>query len=350
MKTLLNIAFSIFIVALVACVDKFDPKLTGKMPYLVFEGILTDEAGPHYFSLSNSAGYNSKESVYDKYVNAAKIWITDSQNTRTDLIDLGKGKFSTPEGFRGQIGNAYTLHVRNEGIDYESSAETMRYTPPIDKVYSEYKQITTLKSTIRGVFNIFLDTHDPAQEGDFYRWTWKNYTKAKICELYTPPFSIAVFLRPCCEDCWNINQCIGCITMASDKLINGKNLIKQGIAQIPYDETIPYYMQIKQLSLSREAYNYWLSVDAQANNSGGIFDVAPGKIRGNIKNLSDETLPMLGFFQVSAVSQKIVYIQRNSVGYPPFEKRYITDAIWPECTTCKEGPYRTAIKPLNWVD
>jgi len=338
-------------VVLLACVDSFDPKLTGGItPYLVFEGTLTDEVGPYFFNLSYTAGYNSKESVFDKFVNAAKVWIVDAKNVRTDLIDLNKGKFMTPNGFRGQVGNTYTLHILNAGIEYVSNAETMRYAPPIEKIYSDYKATTAFGSKYRGFFNVFLDTKDPATEGDFYRWKWLNFTKTKICDLYTPPGSIFPLQRPCCEDCWNINQCIGCITVASDNLVNGKALIKQNIAQIPYYETTPYYMLIKQMSLSRDAYNYWLSVDAQANNSGGIFDTAPGTIRGNIKNLSNDQQPMLGFFQVSAVTQKIYYLQRNTVPYPPFSIVYTGRGIWPICTNCQESPYRTAIRPENWVD
>jgi hypothetical protein len=349
MKKLLRFLGISIIFTAFACVDVYDPKLTGQTPQLVFEGTLTDEIGPYFFNLSNTAGYNSKESVFDKFVNAAKVWIVDAKKVRTDLLDLNKGKFRTPDGFRGQVGNTYTLHILNAGVEYVSNAETMRYSSPIEKIYSEYVATTAFGSKHRGFFNVYLDTKDPATEGDFYSWKWFNYTKTKICDLYTPPGSIFPVQRPCCEDCWNINQCIGCITVASDNLVNGKALIKQNIAQVPYYETTPYYMLIKQMSLSRDAYNYWLSVDAQANNSGGIFDTAPGTIRGNIKNLSDEQQPMLGFFQVSAVTKKIFYLQRNTVPYPPFSIVPL-GGFWPICTNCQESPYRTAIRPENWVD
>jgi hypothetical protein len=104
------------------------------------------------------------------------------------------------------------------------------------------------------------------------------------------------------------------------------------------------------MSLSRDAYNYWSSVDAQANNSGGIFDTAPATIRGNIKNLKDATAPMLGFFQVSAVTQKVVYIQRIGVGVLPFSIVTPPYPFHTDCALCVESAYRTARRPLEWRD
>lgn len=353
MKFITQIAIALLSVIFIACVDVFDPQLTGKDVQIVFEGTLTDQPGPHYFVLSFSAGYNSKESVFDKYVNAAKVWITDEKNVRTDLLDLNRGQFRTPDGFQGQIGKSYTLHIRtSDGVEYASTTETMRPSPPIDKVYSEFKLSTTPQPKYRGNFNIYIDVKDPLTEGDFYRWNWKNYQKASNCELYTVPRTDPPvrFYKKCCEDCWNITQCIGCVKVASDNLVNGRTLAKQNIAQIPYDDITPYYLLIEQMSLSREAYNFWKSVDAQANNSGGIFDTAPATIRGNIKNLTDATKPMLGFFQVSAVTQKVAYIQRNGVGVQPFVELGPNYPFHPDCAVCVESAYRTAKRPLEWKE
>jgi len=346
-------AIATLIVVLGACIDNFDPELTGDKASIVFEGTLTNQPAPHIFQLSFSAGYNSKESVFDRFVNAAKVWVTDEANKRTDLIDLNRGQFATPDGFRGQIGKSYQLHIRlSDGVEYESSPEMMRPAPPIDKVYTEFKPITTPKAQYRGMFNVYLDVKDPNTEGDFYRWNWKHYEKASYCEFWTQPNTVppARWFKKCCEDCWNITPCLGCVNVASDNLVNGRTLAKQNVGQIPYDDTTPYYLLIDQMSLSRDAYNFWRSVDAQANNSGGIFDTAPAPIRGNIRNIKDAEDLVLGYFQVSAVTQKAVYIQRDNITVKPFSSGLGNFPFWPECIPCKEGPYRTGIRPLDWRD
>jgi len=354
MKILIKLLLSFLIVSLIACVDAFDPKLVGaNNTQITFEGILTDQPAPHYFSLSFTAGYNSQESVFDRLVNAAKVWITDEKNIRTDLIDLNKGQFRTPDGFRGFVGKTYTLHVRtSDGVEYISAGETMKSSPPIDKVYTEYVPTTTPKPKYRGNFNIYVDVKDPATEGDFYRWSWKNYQKPSFCEIYTVPRTDPPqrFYKNCCEPCWNITTCIGCIKVASDNLVNGRTLAKQNIGQIPFDDITPYYLLVEQMSLSRDAFNFWKSVDAQANNSGGIFDTAPATIRGNIKNLTDANNPMLGYFQVSSITQKVVYVQRNVAGILPFSIVMPNYPFHADCASCTESAYRTARRPLDWKD
>ncbi|AFK04451.1 hypothetical protein Emtol_3322 [Emticicia oligotrophica DSM 17448] len=338
---------------LVACIDEFDPKLQGGKPKIVFEGTLTNLPGPYFFQLSYSAGYNSKESVFDKFVNAAKVWITDGES-RVDLTDLNKGQFSTPENFRGKIGKTYQLHIQlSDGTTYESEPEKMKMTPPIEKIYSEFKLTTTPFPKYRGNFNIYVDVKDPDSQGDYYRWKWVHYERASYCSQYTVTGDRpTIVYQKCCTDCWNATSCLGCIVLASDNLINGNMLKRQLIGQIPFDNITGYYMLIEQMSLSRNAYNFWRNVAQQSNNSGGIFDIAPASIRGNLKNINDNSDVILGYFQVSAVEQKAVYIQRNNTGILPFGlsfsgSNFNYDA---NCEICKESQYRTAKRPLNWVD
>ena len=59
---------------------------------------------------------------------------------------------------------------------------------------------------------------------------------------------------------------------------------------------------------------------------------------------------MLGFFQVSAISQKVAYIQRNGVGIQPFVEFAPNYPFHPDCAACVESPYRTARRPIEWKD
>jgi Domain of unknown function (DUF4249) len=349
MKTRYKLLFAIFIVAINACIDEFDPKLVGDRNQLVFDGTLTDETEQNFFKLSYSAGYNNKESIYERNVNSAKIWIIDAKNVRTDCEFLGNGSFVTPKNFRGQIGNSYSLHILNDGTEFVSKPELMKPTPPIEKIYAEFKEANlNANSKFRGYHNVYLDTKDPAKEGDYYRWSWINYQKTKICELWRQPDTPNIFSKACCENCWNINQCFGCVNIASDNLINGNTLRRQSITQIPYEAQTPYYLQVKQMSISKEAFDFWSIVDAQANNSGGIFDASPATIRGNIITKSTTSQPLIGYFQVSAVSKKIVYINRGDTKLSPFA---VTEYPFTnDCKECRESLYRTKIKPEAWVD
>lgn len=336
-------------VLLHSCIYPYEVQLLSKKKYLVFEGQLTNLEGPYFFSLSYTTGYNDIQSVNDSYVLGAKVWITDEQNLRTDLIDNGLGKFSTPPEFKGSIGKSYQIHFQlSDGKAYISTVEKMKPVSKVDTVYHTFRENKDKNPKFRGYFTVYLDTKDPANSKDFYRWTWKHYERASFCKMKT--VEISTFKQKCCTpDCWNITQCFTCISIASDAQINGKSLVKQKIAEIPFDYDTPYYLLIEQMSLSESAYKYWKTLDEQTNNTGGIFDAAPQRITSNIRNVIDKDEFVIGHFQASAVSRKIVYINRGKTGLSPFQNdRELL--FYPECFPCNESQFRTSITPPNWID
>lgn len=336
-------------VLLHSCIYPYDVQLLSKKKYLVFEGQITNLERPHTFNLSYTSGYNDTESVYDTYVLGAKLWITDELNSRIDLIDNGLGKFLTPTEFKGEIGKSYQIHIQlSDGKEYVSDVEKIKPVSDIDTVYHSFRENKEKKPKYRGYFSIFLDTNDPPSPKDFYRWTWKHYERASFCKMKTVETN--TFKQKCCTpDCWNITQCFSCISIASDAQINGNMLVKQKIAEIPFDYATPYYMIIEQMSLSESAYKFWKTLDEQTNNTGGIFDSAPQRVHGNIKNTKDPSEFVIGHFDASAVSRKIVFINRGKTGLSPFQND--RDLLfYPECFPCNESIFRTSIKPPNWID
>jgi hypothetical protein len=184
------------------CVDPYDPKLVGGEKYLVFEGTLTDTPGPYRFALTLSAGYNSTESVYDERVQDAKIWVTDSEGTRTDFVDDGKGNFESPAGFRGRIEGEYTLGITYKGQSYYSEPERLMPVPSIDTVYTSFRRVTQQGNSVNGQFQVFLDVNDPANTENYYQWDWIHFDKPEYCVLYRQ--EAATYWKRCCTDCWNI--------------------------------------------------------------------------------------------------------------------------------------------------
>ena len=330
--------------ALTSCIDPYDPHLVGGERYIVFEGVLTDAPGPYRFSLSQSAGYTSDESVFDQRITGAVVSVTDDAGTVTRFVDAGKGNYLSPDGFRGQPGRRYALTVAYQGQTYQSEPELMQSVPVIDSVYWAYQPKITASGP--GNFVVYLDLKDPANAENYYQWAWIHYEQPDYCVLYKPNGSNATYAKRCCTDCWNITRSNGNILTASDRLINGNRLAGQRIAEVPLDDITPYYLLIGQQSLSRGAYQFWQTVQALTGNVGSVFDATPATLTGNIKNQNAAGLPMLGYFQVSARTQRIVYVTRTGAPKQPFAKTLFP--AWPDCEPCSEGLYRTGIKPDGW--
>ena len=336
----------LLILLIVACVDPYDAKLVGGEKYLVFEGTLTDAPGPHRFALTLSAGYNSTESVYDERVQGAKIWVIDDQGTRTDFMEDGKGNFDSPAGFRGEVGRTYTLTVTYEGSTYHSDPEILRPVPTIDTVYSSFRKIITAGADYNGEFLVYLDINDPGKEENYYQWDWTHYEKPNFCVLFRQ--EAATYWKRCCTPCWNITRSAGDILIASDRLVNGRRLSGQPIGTAPNDDIFPYYLKIGQQSLSRGAYQYWLTVRNLTGNVGSIFDIPPATLVGNLHEEIPGGRPILGYFQVSARTEKIVYINRFRAPLQPFAPTEYP--YWNTCEPCNESLSRTAKQPEGWVE
>lgn len=331
------------------CVDPYDPKLVGGKKYLVFEGTLTDAPGPYRFSLTLSAGYNSTESVYEERVEDAKIWVVDNEGIRTDFIDDGQGNFDSPAGFRGTEGQIYTLTVDYDNQTYRSDPETLRPVQPIDTVYTTFRRITAPGTKVSGEFQTYLDVNDPAGEENYYQWDWVHYEKPDFCILFRQ--SAAIYWKKCCTPCWNIDNSVGKILIATDRLVDGRRLTGQQISNVPNDDSSPYYLKIGQQSLSPGAYQYWLAIRNLTSNVGSVFDIPPATLIGN---LHDEQTggtpsggrPILGYFQVSGWQEKIVYISRSLAPVQPFAPTIYP--YWTTCEPCKESLYRTGKEPEGW--
>ena len=332
--------------ALLGCIDPYDPQLVGGERYLVFDGVLTDAPGPYHFSVAQSVGYNSDESVFDQRMTGASISITDDKGTVTRFVDEGKGSYGSPAGFRGQVGRSYALTVNYRGQTYRSEPELMQPVPAIDSVYWTYQSKITAGASTPGNFAVYINLTDSADAENYYQWDWVHYNQPDFCVLFTPNGSNVTYAKRCCTDCWNVTRSNGDILIASDQLINGNRLAGQVIARVPYDDTTPYYLAIGQQSLSRGAYQYWQTVQALTGNVGSVFDATPATLTGNISNVNVNGPPMPGYFQVSARKQRIVYINRSGAPTQPFAKT--TYPVWNTCEPCTESLYRTGKQPEGW--
>ena len=103
-----------------------------------------------------------------------------------------------------------------------------------------------------------------------------------------------------------------------------------------------YYIEVQQMSLSEEAYDFWSLVEKQQKGSSDIFQPNAIKIRGNIKGVTNPDEEVLGFFGVSGVATKSMYIPKSEVPVelPPIEQYPFS------CLEMFKNP--TTEKPFFW--
>ena len=338
---------------LIGCISPFQPErksLEGKT--LIVDGYITDQPGPHQVNLSYTADFTFD--ALNLVVMGASVAVIDDLGNRQNFNEIGRGIYRTPASFRGQPGRTYKLTIAlPDGRRYESKPEKIKPAPAIDRIYDVYDERPVDGFVADKGFSVYLDTKDPATTGDYYRWVWTHFEPLAYCNIVriNSGGSSAEYGVYCCQDCWDIVRCANadCINVTSDEQVNGKAISRQFLLRAPYTAQSGYYVELEQLSISREAYLYYKTIEALTKSNGGIFDSAPAPLSGNIVSVSNPGEKVIGFFSASG-SQKVPYTVDRSkgVGTPNFIQKPPPVPGVPPCINCEESDYRTRIKPRWW--
>ena len=193
----------------------------------------------------------------------------------------------------------------------------------------------------------------PEQVGDYYlRWA---VDEAYFWDLTffpnpfnTPPPNCIVFDFPDPER----------ITLINGDLLNrpgGKST--QIVAKRIVDQSFlsRHFFNVRQLSISKDSYEYWRRVSELVNNTGSVFDSPPAPIQGNLYNVNDPDEVVLGYFEVAKAKVSRIYTTFADVPfflekvceYDPNRRR---DQYDPTCLSCNVFPDSQGFFPEWWFD
>lgn len=357
MKTVSLFLFLILAVLLCQCVTPINPDIRSLPPSLVVDGLVTDQPGRNRIFLSLTAEYSPTS--LNLLVSNATVFVTSNTNQRVNFREISPGYFQ-PENsnWQGEAGKSYTLNVRlSDGREYRSQPELLRPVVPIDTIYTEFTQnLIPGTTTYNKGFDVYIDVKDPATTGDYYRWSWVHYEMPRYCGFEYQTFGgepprVVEFGLLCCGNCWEITRLQNQINIASDQAINGNRISRRPILRAPFTSYSPYYVEVEQQSLTKEAYLYLSTLNDLVNNTGGLFDAAPATLLGNMSNTSNPDELVFGFFGASAIQVKPLQLDRSKAPTMPDLYPYPPPIPYPPgtCASCIEGPTRTAKAPKWWV-
>jgi hypothetical protein len=327
----------IFLVAFASCIDPYIPDLKNYKSLLVVEGLITNENSSYKIKLSRTTG---QENSIPEKVTDASVYITDGDGTKTDLQNCGDGYYKTDSTtFTGVIGQKYTLHIlTTEGKEYKSEECTMFPVAGIDKLYYEKgEEISgTLGESFTGL-KILLNSTDATGTNEYFRWTYEetwefllpNTPRYKCVFVNDKDTYLFEFLPDIKENCWKMNKSgeiiINSILSGSTNFIN--NQLIQFIDPVKSDRlTKEYSILVKQYSISEKEYSFWNNLKKAGNAGGDIFNSQPYQVVSNVHNVNDANEMVPGYFEVSTVSQKRIFITADDVN-PLYLPHYQTDCV-----------------------
>jgi hypothetical protein len=322
MRTLRLILILFILVNADSCIISFVPEIGIYEESLVVEGLITDQPGINTISISKSQPMWKKQ--YPKPLTGCKVSISDDLGNTFNLKETTSsfGIYITdPAVFRGVPGRVYSLHIKttNEPVNlsYESLPMKMIPVPPIDSIYYEKKTFLQASLPLEGC-NIYLNTHDPSNNCRFYRWEYSE----------TWEFHIALDFPN--KVCWITNNPAE-ILIKNGSLLPETSITKQPVISIknPVDRLgVKYSILVNQFSLNEDEYFYWERLKNSIDQTGGLYDIVPAAIPNNLFCLDEPYKKVLGYFSVSAVSSKRLFIKDKFAGINTLYSKCLSDTIF----------------------
>ncbi len=301
------------VLSLCSCIDPYTPNLKGYQPLFVVDGLLTDANSACKVRLTKTF---QEQNSNPEIVADATVFITDDLGNANDLAYTGNGIYKADSiVFRGVIGRTYVLHIQtSEGQVYESEPSLLQPVPEIGNVYYQKDQelINNGTATIDGI-RIYVDSKK-GEDKQNYKWSFEETWKFKVPTPKAYDYindSTVLPVADVKDFCYKGN-------VSDEILVNTTNtggsgvIKKQPVLFIAPDQSdrllIQYSILVKQYSISNNEYDFWNNLK-QINESGGdIFSKQPFTVISNIKNVNNSAERILGYFQVSSVSEKRLYI------------------------------------------
>jgi hypothetical protein len=318
------------------CVEEFTLPTSVDQNLLVVEGLITDQPVPSSIKISTSNPLGVKSSA--KPLSGCSVTIKDDLGNFYNLTEGAIGMYSTDSHFQGVAGRSYTLYINtnssHHNLTYESFPVLMKPVPSIDSLYYDKVVLSQndLGFTTGEGCQIYLNTHDPDNNCRFFRWEYVETWEFRL--PYYVPNNI----------CW--------VSGNSDR-INIKStssLSEDKIDRLPVNFVsnttdrlrVKYSILVNQYSLNEDEYVYWEKLKNLVEQVGSLYDIIPSSTQSNVRCIEKPSETVLGYFSVSAVKSKRLFITDRIIGTPDLYK---------DCEDKRVG-YNDSIPNLNstiWI-
>ncbi|HEY2648568.1 MAG TPA: DUF4249 domain-containing protein, partial [Puia sp.] len=248
----------------------------------------------------------------------AQVMIRSASGTNYPLTDAGANGIYISELLNLDAGQKYQLAVTTaEGSKYLSDLVTPKLSAPIDSVNWDLEEDPSFGTEVA---NVYVNSHDPSNSTKFYRWDYlETWQHVSIYESFWAlgPGSIEYGLFPSqtTHTCWSTalstSIALGTtITLSSDVISQIK------VATFSKDDPkmdIKYSMLVRQYPLDEQAYTYWLNVQKNSQSLGGLFDLQPGQLPGNIHGVTNSKDPVVGYISACSIGEKRIFISNDQL-------------------------------------
>ena len=339
-------AYIYLLLLLSGCIERYYPEsddiFTGT---LVINASLTNIPGTQTIQISRSDGLLLPEFIPES---SCVVEVENQAGDQLSFSETTPGYYSAnvPEGFM-RIGDQYMLRVlTSNGNTYLSEYSRLHPSSPIDRIYYELESYPTEDPEvfIDGI-QFYIDFQIDADSSEFMRWEL-----LETYEFHNPDYEGFIYsydriLRPLPDSlddrlCWITGHVNAIYTLDAANMTSPSysymplHFVSNETQRLSYG----YSLLVKQHAMDEPAFRYWDELKKNSHNQKGLYDRLPSITPSNISNVDDPHEQILGFFGVSGVTEKRVFIKEVE-GLRKYDVRF-----------CFPMPERPRYRYLMYVD
>jgi hypothetical protein len=299
-----------------SCRDPFEPELREtNLNFLIVEGFIEVE-GESKIKLSRSTEVRSTDEPQIEI--GARVFLTNEGSETWEFQESEAGTYTLTGSY--DPGQNYQLGIwLSNGQQYMTGALEPIITPEIEELgYLRDEE---------GV-EIFVSTKGN-DEAQYFLWSYEEhwiFRPGVVSFLLYESGSI----RNRNEDeridrCWDSNQ-FPKIVLQNSSRFEDNTILQRELVRIPNQSeklTQKYSILVTQRAIDQEAFDFWEILRKNSDDIGGIFSPLPSLIRSNIKNVMDDTEPVIGFISMGKSAGKRIFIEIEEViPWPVFIPEY----------------------------
>jgi hypothetical protein len=287
---------------------------------LVVDARITNESKRQRILLSRPSTL-SADSTYAG-VSGATVIVSSSEGNTYNFEELEPGLYLSTGIFTAIQDVEYTLEIElADGQYYLSQPASRGPESSIDRIYAQ-REVSNLG--VEGI-SIYVDSSNPDPRADRYRYEYEETYKIIAPNWTASEFEILqdfsqitegiypdVRLVPRAQEeriCYN--------TVASTEILLSNSLeteteVLRGnlIRFLGNDNAVishRYSILVKQYLQSPEAYSFYTSLRNFSSSDNVFNQIQPGLLEGNIEAVNNENAVVLGYFEVTSVTERRLF-------------------------------------------
>lgn len=329
----------LILIAIVSCTEPYELQTENFEDLLVVEATITNEYKKHVVKLSHTIPLEETTPPIEHGANVKIISNTGLEFHFSEIED----QYVSDQEFQIEPGLDYTLQIQtSNGKTYISTPEKTPTAIGIDEVNA----LQETKDTVLGVA-IKVTSSDPSNTAKFYRY---EYTETyKIIPPYWSPNKVEVnandelIVSPRTTEtrvCFSSKESNSInVTTTEDQSENTvSNFNVHFLSKKDPKITNRYSILVKQYIISSEAYNFYKTLKTLSSNGSLLSQVQPGFIVGNITNTNNPEEKVVGFFEVSTVSEKRIFFNFDDIFPNETSSSYFYDCGIQDYTSLVDFP------------